>query len=118
MYVGPHPATADDPSAVAHVLGPTTPSALRPCCDCQVFVAAAVAGPNFPSGATPMTFCQSTTSGPLAPCWIVACVVMGAVAAAGIVGPVVGVAVATAAMATPCSAAHDLCPTTPSAVQT
>src|SRR5258708_4248349 len=112
-YVGPQPAEADDPSAAAHVFGPTTPSAVRPCCACHVRVAAAVAGPNLPSGATPTTFCHSTTSGPLAPCWIVACTVTepGAGATIGMIGTegaadgiavaTAGTEVATAAMATP-----------------
>src|SRR5258706_15758875 len=112
---------ADGASAVVHVLGPTPPSAVKRCCDCQVFGAVAVAGPNFRSVATPITFCQRTTSGPLEPCWIVGWLVPGdgPVAPAGIVGPIgaaAGGAVTTATMAAPCATAHDLGPTTPSAV--
>src|SRR5689334_15941974 len=59
------------PCAAAHVFGPTMPSGVIPRCACHVFVAATVAGPNLPSGVTPMSVCQSTTSGPVDPCWIV-----------------------------------------------
>src|SRR5689334_4876365 len=124
-YVDPAPAVAKSaPSAAAHVFGPTTPSAVSPRFACHAFVAAAVAGPNLPSGATPMICCQSATSGPLEPCWIVACVVAGAVGggiAMGIAGGKTvdgeaGTDVTTAATAAPCAAAHVLGPTTPSAV--
>src|SRR6185295_4489584 len=115
-YVAPAPAAAEaPPRAAAHVFGPTMPSAVKPCWVCQVFVAAAVFGPNCPSGVTPMIFCQSTTSAPLEPCRIVACVVTGVVAVGAIgiagaatgidvaIGGAIGIGIATDATATPCT---------------
>src|SRR5258705_465508 len=104
-YVAPAPAAADaPPSAAAHVFGPTTPSAVKPCWVCQDFVAAAVFGPNFPSCATPTIFCHRATSGPVDPCWIVVCgprsVEAAGAAATGVVAigaaPAGGMVVATA----------------------
>src|SRR5260370_16911442 len=87
------------PSAAAQVLGPTMPSGVSPCALCHARVAACVCGPNLPSAGTPTIFCHATTSAPLEPSPICACVVdAGAEGIDMVIGVVPGI---TPGMGTP-----------------
>src|SRR5260370_9579237 len=112
------------PSAAAQVLGPTMPSGVSPCALCHARVAACVCGPNLPSAGTPTIFCHATTSAPLEPSPICACVVdAGAEGIDMVIGVVPGITPGMgtpgAAEGTPASVASAFChvtgPTMPSA---